>query len=129
MEELYSQFRHSQEVDLPDTTFGQGVACTLRALLMLYPSIVGVCIMFVCCDAHTIDLAYQAEEDVLYVYEKWLHTPAPDPPALPLSIERTIMVNIFACQHVVEELYRRALTMVFGQPDRMWLGLSIWQLL
>ncbi|KAL2848982.1 hypothetical protein BJX68DRAFT_276168 [Aspergillus pseudodeflectus] len=129
LEELHSRFRHSQEVDLPDTTFSQGVARTLRALLMLHPSTAGVRVVFVRCDAHTVDLAYQAEEDILYVHKKWLHTPAPDPPALPPSIERTTTVDVFACQHVVEELYRRALTMVFGQPDGMRSGPSIWQLL
>ncbi|KAL4984992.1 hypothetical protein BDW68DRAFT_180176 [Aspergillus falconensis] len=101
----------------------------LRALLMLHLSTAGIHVVFVRCDAHTVDLAYQADEDVLYVHEKWLHTPAPDPPALPASIERTTTVDVFACQHVVEELYHRALTMVFSQPDGMRPGPSIWQLL
>ncbi|KAL2829136.1 hypothetical protein BJY01DRAFT_255096 [Aspergillus pseudoustus] len=109
LEELHSRFRHSLEVDLPDTTFSQGVARTLRALLILYPSTAGVRVMFVRCNAHTVNLAYQAEEDVF--------------------IKCTTTVNIFACQHVVEELYCHALTMVFGQPNRMWSGPSIWQLL
>ncbi|KAE8335077.1 hypothetical protein BDV24DRAFT_156316 [Aspergillus arachidicola] len=125
LEELHSRFRHSQEVDVPNTTFGRGVARTLRALLMLHPSIR---VVFVRCDAHTVDLAYRADEDALYVHEKWLHPSAPPAPAISAGLERDATVDVFACQHVVEELYHRALTLVLGQPDGVRSGPSIWQL-
>ncbi|KAB8213147.1 hypothetical protein BDV33DRAFT_210481 [Aspergillus novoparasiticus] len=131
LEELHSRFRHSQEVDVPNTTFGRGVARTLRALLMLHPSTAGIRVVFVRCDAHTVDLAYRADEDALYVHEKWLHpsaAPAPPAPALSAGLERDATVDVFACQHVVEELYHRALTLVLGRPDGVRSGPSIWQL-
>lgn len=97
----------------------------MRALLMLHPSIH---VVFVRCDAHTVDLAYRADEDALYVHEKWLHPSASPAPAISAGLERDATVDVFACQHVVEELYHQALTLVLGRPDGVRSGPSIWQL-
>jgi hypothetical protein len=102
-------------VILPHTVFGQGVARTLRALMLLHPITASIRVVFVRCDTHTVDLSYQADGGVLYVHEKWLYSTVPPTPSTRLANpECAATIDVFACQQVVKELYCRSLTMVLG---------------
>ncbi|KAL4862107.1 hypothetical protein BDV12DRAFT_203355 [Aspergillus spectabilis] len=114
MEELQHQFQNSKEVELPDTKFAYSLVRTLCALLTLNPRTATIRVVFVHCDLHTVDLAYSAEENMLYVHEKWLWLPTPfnlEEPEGSLHMGQ----DAFICQHVVKEIYRRTLAIVFSQ--------------
>jgi hypothetical protein len=98
LEELHSHFQHSQEVILPYMVFGQGVARTLRALMLLHLIMAGIRVVFVRCDTHTVDLLYQADGGILYVHKKWLYsTIPPTPSTLLANPECAAIINMFAC--------------------------------
>lgn len=112
MEELQSCFANSQEVKPPCTTFADGVTRTLHALLALDPSTRETKVIFVRCATHVVDVGYQADRDLLFVHEKWLRAPdshqtVPDP--------AKVQPNAFISHNLVEDLYRRAVTIICQQ--------------
>lgn len=112
MEELQSRFANSQEIKPPCTIFADGVARTLRALLALDESTQETTVVFVRCETNLVDVAYRADENLLYIHEKWLHAPDshqgfPDP--------AKVQPGAFIGQHLVEDLYRRAVAIIWQQ--------------
>ncbi|KAE8310985.1 hypothetical protein BDV41DRAFT_579005 [Aspergillus transmontanensis] len=114
MEELYSRFKDSEKIELPDTDFAHGVARTLRALMALEPVTHRTKVVFVRCETRAIDVAYRSGEDILYVHEKWLHPFDSDRDDG--AIHSAEQPDLFICQRVVEELYRRTITIIVRTP-------------
>lgn len=116
MEELQSRFANSQVIKPPCTAFADGVARTLRALLALDSSTQKTTVIFIRCATNVVDVAYQGDKKLLYVHEKWLHAPeshqgVPGPAKL--------QPGDFIGQHLVEDLYRRAVAIIWQQAIDM----------
>lgn len=110
-EELQSRLKSSAETPIPGTVFAQGVARILRALFALDTHTQKLKLVFVRCDIHTVDLAYQADGHVLYIHDKWLQYHGVSHACHP-SIEPE--ASTFVCHHVVQELYCRALAIIYS---------------
>lgn len=126
MQELQSRFENSQEIELPPTNFAHGVARTLHALLTSEHSTRETKVIFVRCETHVVDVAYQADEGLLYVHEKWLHSPDACHGVLDLA---DVQPSAFISQQIVGELYRRAVRIIFQQIKGTQLTPSLGQLL
>ena len=126
MQELQSRFENSQEIELPPTNFANGLARTLRALLTLEHSTRRTKVKFVHCETHVVDVAYQADKDLLYIHEKWLRSPG-SPHGIPDLAEA--QPGAFISQEIVEELYHRTMRIIFRQTKGTQLTPSLGQLL
>jgi hypothetical protein len=106
--ELLSHLQVSPETPTPSTLFARAVDRSFRALLTSDPRTKDIRVHFCHREDVKIDLAFSNEEMVLYVHSKWLevemaHTHQVCPAKSELTDE------VFFCDHVVEELYRRAI--------------------
>lgn len=126
MQELQSRFENSQEIELPPTNFANGLARTLRALLALEHSTRKTKVKFVRCETHVVDVAYQADKDLLYIHEKWLCSPGSRHGVPDLAEAQP---GAFISQEIVEELYHRAVRIIFRQTKGTQLTPSLGQLL
>ncbi|KAE8359035.1 hypothetical protein BDV27DRAFT_168862 [Aspergillus caelatus] len=60
-------------------------------------------------------MAYRMEANALYIHGKWLHARGADGPATEGAIRSER--DVFLCQHLAEELYRRAVTLIVHKTD------------
>ncbi|KAF7137063.1 hypothetical protein CNMCM5793_006914 [Aspergillus hiratsukae] len=113
-EELYKILQTSEMVGSPETVFAHSVAHTLRALLCLDPRTERTNIVFVRCVSDVVDMAYRAEQDTLYIHEKWLrpHSSCYGPEQLAIPAP-----DAFVWQHTVEDLYHRLLAIILSQSE------------
>ncbi|KAF4219065.1 hypothetical protein CNMCM5878_003920 [Aspergillus fumigatiaffinis] len=125
-EELYKILQTSETVGLPETVFAYSVAHTLRALLRLDPRTERTNIVFVRCVSDVVDMAYRAEQDTLYIHEKWLwpQTTCQGPEQLAI-----LEPDVFVWQHTVEDLYHRLLAIILNQSEGRRTGQTIRHLL
>jgi hypothetical protein len=73
-----------------------------------------------------VDMAYRAEQDTLYIHEKWLwpQTTCQGPEQLAV-----LEPDVFVWQHTVEDLYHRLLAIILTQSDGRRAGQTIRHLL
>lgn len=114
-EELQHRLENSEEVGVPDTPFTHGLVRTLRALLALAPPTQQTTVVFVRSASDSVDMAYRMEANALYIHEKWLHVRGAEGPATEGAIRSER--DVFLCQHLAEELYRRAVTLIVHKTD------------
>ncbi|RDH26149.1 hypothetical protein BDQ94DRAFT_176607 [Aspergillus welwitschiae] len=107
LEELRHRLQNADAIQVPQTAVAQGVARTLRALLALSTSTARTQIVFVRCETHAVDVAYQPDRYRLYIHERWLHTP-PETPCGAHSSGRSALL----WPQIAEELYHRAMTII-----------------
>ncbi|KAB8227538.1 uncharacterized protein BDW43DRAFT_316712 [Aspergillus alliaceus] len=115
LEELQRRLEVSEEVDVPDTAFAHGMAHTLGALLALDLSTRRTTVVFVRCGTDSVDMAYRTEGERLYIHEKWLHVQRGHSSGTEGPIQLQREAGDAVCQHVAEELYNRAVTLIFRQ--------------
>ncbi|GKZ63037.1 hypothetical protein AnigIFM49718_010768 [Aspergillus niger] len=113
-EELYKLLQTSETVGLLETVFAYSVAHTLRALLRLDPRTEKTSISFVRCVSDAVDMAYRAEQDTLYIHEKWLWPHTTCQGAEQLAVPEP---DVFVWQHTVEVLYHRLLAVILNESE------------
>lgn len=119
------RFRASQEVSVPSTFFARTVSRALRALLAHDHRTREIQVVFVCCEDAEVDMAFNHMANTLYLHEKWLdfqrvHVDS----ECPVWLSSEPSSDGFFCDHVVEELYKRAVVMIFKEVEQLWLSQS-----
>ncbi|RWQ95398.1 hypothetical protein C8Q69DRAFT_383279, partial [Paecilomyces variotii] len=82
---------------------------------------------FVRSASDSVDMAYRMEANALYIHEKWLHVRGADGPATEGAIRSER--DVFLCQYLAEELYRRAVTLIVHKTDGLRTSQTIQPLL
>ncbi|KAJ5819495.1 hypothetical protein N7474_005086 [Penicillium riverlandense] len=116
-EELRRCLGESEIASLPQTQFAQEIDRALRGIFLAEPLTETVRLVYVSSDNEKTSIAFAKDRNILYIHEKWLdrkraHSSSGCTAAMnfPLSHSET-----FFCDHLVEEIYQRALALI--QPS------------
>ncbi|KAJ5198742.1 uncharacterized protein N7498_007859 [Penicillium cinerascens] len=113
-EELQRLFEVSNAIKLPKTRFAQEIDRALRALFIAIPRTQSLRIVYVTSDDEKTSVVFAKESNILYVHEKWL-----DISRAHLGVECLASTTYiddsdgFFCEHVVEEIFHRALALIY----------------
>lgn len=79
-------------------------------------------VAFIRCEDAAVDVAFSRTPNIVYIHEKWL-----DFRTIHMHLECLVGLSAeppsdeFFCDHVVEELYKRVVVVVFKEVEQLWL--------
>ena len=107
-------------VSLPSTLFAQEMNRALSALLLAYPKGKQTEIRYVRCADSKTNLTYLKDQNLLLVHHKWLDFWSAHRGS-PCEVSETSQKEIeeFFCEHLVEELFKRAIVAMHSSSELM----------
>lgn len=114
-EELRRRFEGSQPVEIPKTRFACEADRAFRALLAAEQHTQQIRIVYVSSESETTNAAYLKERNTLYIHERWLdfNRAHNGSECAALCVSRASDEHFF-CDHVVEELYKRIIALIWS---------------
>ena len=118
LEERIHLFQNSETIGMNEDPFCVSVLRALSASLSLDRRMKDVKVKFVKGGDTGIDLLFREEENLLRVHEKWIHFQRIHEGAScevsRLARERSVEMEAFSCDHIVEDLFELALNDIRG---------------
>ncbi|KAF4835438.1 putative modification methylase [Colletotrichum siamense] len=120
-EHIDHKFLSSEAITIPDDLFAMSVSRMLRAAMQLEHRLKICHIVYVKSDHTSIDVRHDVSRSRLFIHEKWLHfdTAHQDAPCdiSDMSQARRKETAVFACDHVVEDLFDIVLGTIMGATN------------
>lgn len=118
-EELQRRLEEFEVIQIPGTRFAQEFDRALRALLVATSITRNVSVLYVRAGDEETDIAFAKNKKTLYIHERWLYTQRAHLDSdCPVRMSPQIESDSFFCEHIVHEIYHRAVALI--NPSVEW---------
>ncbi|KAJ5588760.1 hypothetical protein N7537_011438 [Penicillium hordei] len=119
-EELQRRLEEFEVIQIPSMRFAQEFDRALRALLVATSITRNVTVLYVRAGDEETDIAFSKNKNTLYIHEKWLYTERAHLDSdCPVRLSPQIESDSFFCEHIVHEIYHRAVGLI--NPSVEWI--------